>query len=215
MNLEMLKRAKANVDAKLAKKAQADAKKALNSDVDLMTEETKTALLSDIAAMENKPVVTATTPPVVPVVTVLPGPVATVEETATGKAAANRRAKSAEKTAGNAEAVLTARNIKHGARIETPEELEKELKKGGVIVVYCGNIAAGVLNADWQQCYRATYLPTALFPTLVLEFLHDGQQRGKKDNFKNSSFTLNRELLESDRMYFARGWRASTCYKLA
>lgn len=212
MNLEMLKRAKANVDAKLAKKAQADAKKALNSDVDLMTEETKTALLADIAAMENKPVVTATTPPVVPVVTVLPGPVKTVEETPTGKQAAAKKSKHADVVAEKNTAVLAARGINHGERITSEKELSTALKQG-IIVVYAGK-PAQPLDAEYNQAWLVK--PDAEEPDLFLRFrwLHNGRESGKRENLANSAAVWNRDKLEPARLMFSGNWRDITCYKI-
>ena len=204
IDIVMAKKAYEKAQKKLAEKAAIDAKKALKSDVDLMTEETK---LAEVAAIVEQPA-----PPVVPVVTVLPGPVKTVEETATGKAAAHKKSKHADVVAEKNTAVLAARGITHGERITSEKELSTALKQG-IIVIYAGK-PAQPLDAEYNQAWQVK--PDAEEPDLFLRFrwLHNGRESGKRENLANSAAVWNRDKLEPARLMFSGKWRDITCYKI-
>ena len=208
LNLEMMKKAHAAAQEKLAKKAQADAKKALKTDVDLMDEESKLAEVKAIAEVQ-KPVEVITTPEKV---TVLEGPVATVEETESMKATKAKKSKHADNVAEKNTAVLAARGIAHGDRITSEKELSAALKQG-IIVVYAGK-PAQPLDAEYNQAWLVK--PDAEEPDLFLRFrwMHNGRESGKKENLVNSAAVWNRDKLEPSRLMFGGKWRDVTCYKI-
>lgn len=177
IDIVMAKKAYEKAQKKLAEKAAIDAKKALKSDVDLMTEETK---LAEVAAIVEQPA-----PPVVPVVTVLPGPVKTVEETATGKAV---KAKNDNR---QIQFVATAQDLLKREKIAFGEcRTDKNKVMPNDLIVYH-------VNSEFLQVWRVEHVSKAGTLTLELYSRHDslGQNKGtagawttenwKSDGLKN------------------------------
>lgn len=212
--LDTFKEAAKKVAEKLAKKAQADAMN--DAEALSKTVADEGILLADVTA-ETAKVEAPVAEVIIPKVTIIPGPVATVEETATGKKAKADKEKAADKKADLAESVLASFGIAHGARIKTEKELWGALKDGGKIICCRIGMPSKPLSPDYTLVWelRHSFDPDTMKfdeKELTCKWRNDTNKAGKSSARTLSIDNVRVDSINWKLVHVAKDWNQCTMF---